>query len=46
MTVTDFDVTDDRNALVAMEIDVDGFWELTLGAYASVAGAASRSSSS
>ena len=36
MTVTDFDV-DGGNALVAMSIDVDSFWEVTLGAYARVA---------
>ena len=28
---------DGGNALVAMSIDVDGFWEVTLGAYARVA---------
>ena len=40
MTVTDFDVpsqVDGGNALVAMSIDVDNFWEITLGAYARVA---------
>jgi purine nucleosidase len=40
MTVTDFDLAepDGGNALVAMGLDVDGFWELTLGVYATVAG--------
>ena len=40
MTVTDFDVpgqVDSGNALVAMSIDVDDFWAVTLGAYARVA---------
>ncbi len=40
MTVTDFDIpgeVDGGNALVAMNIDVDQFWEVTLGAYARVA---------
>ena len=40
MTVTDFDApgqVDSGNALVAMSIDVDNFWEVTLGAYARVA---------
>jgi len=40
MTVTDFDVpreVDSGNAQVAMRIDVDNFWEVTLGAYARVA---------
>jgi purine nucleosidase len=41
MTVTDFDV-DGGNALVAMSIDVDRFWEVTLGAYARVAEAMPR----
>jgi inosine-uridine nucleoside N-ribohydrolase len=38
MTVTDFELVEpgDGNALVAMEIDVDAFWELTLGTYARV----------
>jgi purine nucleosidase len=35
MTVTDFEVSP-GNALVAMGIDVDRFWEVTLGAYARV----------
>ena len=42
MTVTDFDVpreVDSGNAQVAMRIDVDRFWEVTLGAYAQVAAA-------
>ena len=42
MTVTDFDApgeADGGNARVAMHIDVAGFWALTLGAYARVAGA-------
>jgi inosine-uridine nucleoside N-ribohydrolase len=42
MTVTDFDAPGEAgsgNALVAMSIDVDGFWEVTLGTYARVAGA-------
>jgi purine nucleosidase len=45
MTVTDFDVpreVDGGNARVAMHIDVDGFWELALGAYARVAEAMRR----
>jgi purine nucleosidase len=40
MTVTDFDVPseiDGGNALVAMRIDVDRFWEVTLGTYIRVA---------
>jgi hypothetical protein len=40
MTVTDFDApgqVDSGNALVAMSIDVDKFWEVTLAAYARVA---------
>jgi purine nucleosidase len=40
MTVTDFAAPDGAgggNALVAMDIDVDGFWELTLAAYRRVA---------
>ena len=42
MTVTDFDAPGEvgtGNALVAMRIDVDKFWEATLGTYARVAGA-------
>jgi purine nucleosidase len=44
MTVTDFDLpeADGGNALVAMSIDVDRFWEITLGIYAQVAKAMSR----
>jgi inosine-uridine nucleoside N-ribohydrolase len=38
MTVTDFQ-GQPANAQVATDIDVSGFWELTLGAYASVASA-------
>lgn len=35
MTVTDFRAAPaDRNALVAMNLDVAGFWDLVLGAYA------------
>ena len=40
MTVTDFGLpgeVDSGNALVAMRIDVDRFWDVTLGAYARVA---------
>lgn len=38
MTVTDFGVPPrQRNALVAMEIDVAGFWDLVLGAFARAA---------
>jgi purine nucleosidase len=38
MTVTDFEVVaGDGNARVAMQIDVAGFWELTLGAFGRVA---------
>jgi purine nucleosidase len=41
MTVTDFELGDpgDGNARVAMEIDVEAFWELTLGTYAGVSSA-------
>jgi purine nucleosidase len=43
MTVTDFGVggsgSGDGNALVAMDIDVGRFWELTLGAFGRVAAA-------
>ncbi len=45
MTVTDFGVpggVDGGNALVAMRIDVDRFWEVTLGAYTRVAEAMGR----
>jgi purine nucleosidase len=41
MTVTDFAVpggAGDGNALVAMDIDVDRFWEVTLATYGRVAG--------
>jgi purine nucleosidase len=40
MTVTDFEAAREAgggNALVGMEIDVDGFWQLTLGTYRRVA---------
>jgi purine nucleosidase len=37
MTVTEFGPAGDANARVAMEIDVAGFWELTLGAFGRVA---------
>jgi len=39
MTVTDFEAPGEArgNALVAMDIDADGFWELTLAAYRRVA---------
>jgi purine nucleosidase len=37
MTVIDFEEADQPNAQVAMKIDVDGFWELTLDTYARVA---------
>jgi purine nucleosidase len=39
MTVADFELAeaDAGNARIAMDIDVDGFWELTLGTYAWVA---------
>jgi purine nucleosidase len=40
MTVTDFEAAledDGGNALVGTEIDVDGFWQLTLGTYRRVA---------
>jgi inosine-uridine nucleoside N-ribohydrolase len=42
MTVTDFDFPGEvgsGNALVAMRIDVDRFWDATLGTYARVAAA-------
>ncbi len=42
MTVTDFDIpgeVDGGNAQVAMRIDVEEFWNVTLGAYARVAAA-------
>jgi purine nucleosidase len=51
MTVTDFEAPGagalgsqggGGNARVAMSIDVDGFWELTLGAYQRVAAAMGR----
>jgi len=48
MTVTDFEArglelpAGGGNARVAMSIDVDGFWELTLGAYQRVAEAMGR----
>ncbi len=45
MTVTDFDFPGDvgsENALVAMHIDVDRFWDVTLGAYERVAEAIGR----
>jgi inosine-uridine nucleoside N-ribohydrolase len=48
MTVTDFEApgfgeqVDGGNARVAMSIDVDGFWKLTLGAYQRVAAAMGR----
>jgi purine nucleosidase len=45
MTVADFDAAgqaDGGNAQVAMSIDVDGFWELTLGVYQRVAEAMGR----
>jgi hypothetical protein len=40
MTVTDFELPDELdggNALVAMNIDVEKFWDLTLGTYTRVA---------
>jgi len=40
MTVTDFEAPGEANggnAQMAMSIDVDGFWELTLGTYQRVA---------
>jgi purine nucleosidase len=37
MTVTDFDLGDGGNALVAMDIDVEKFWQVTLGTYTRVA---------
>jgi purine nucleosidase len=45
MTVTDFDLSgevDGGNALVATRIDVARFWDVTLAAYARVAGALGR----
>ncbi len=39
MTVIDFGAAGDGNAEVAMDIDVEGFWELTLGAFGRVAAA-------
>jgi purine nucleosidase len=46
MTVTDFEAPGvgalAHNARVAMSIDVDGFWELTLGVYQRVAAAMGR----
>jgi inosine-uridine nucleoside N-ribohydrolase len=42
MTVTDFTAPEDeRNALVAMSMDVPGFWDLVLDAYARTAAARS-----
>jgi purine nucleosidase len=37
MTVTDFGAPGGQNARVAMDIDVDGFWDLTLGVLSRVA---------
>ena len=40
MTVTDFDVSGEAgqpNAMVALDLDVEKFWEVTLGAYTRVA---------
>jgi purine nucleosidase len=37
MTVTDFSVAADPNAQVAMDIDVERFWAVTLGAFGQVA---------
>jgi purine nucleosidase len=38
MTVTDFELAEGGgNALVAMDIDVEKFWEVTLGTYTRVA---------
>jgi hypothetical protein len=48
MTVTDFEApgfgvqADGGNAQMAMSIDVDGFWEVTLGAYQRAAQAMGR----
>jgi inosine-uridine nucleoside N-ribohydrolase len=45
MTVTDFDAPGEingGNARVAMRIDVENFWDVTLGAYARVAAAMGR----
>ncbi len=42
MTVTDFVDGSPGNARVAMDVDVGGFWELTLGAYAKVAASLAR----
>jgi purine nucleosidase len=39
MTVTDFGANGGGNARVAMRIDVDRFWEVTLDVYARVAAA-------
>jgi purine nucleosidase len=41
MTVTDFDA-DGANALVGMDLDVDGFWKLVLDSYARVPPASDR----
>ncbi len=45
MTVTDFKAAS-HNTNVAMTIDVDRFWELTLGAYARLADAVTKDSTS
>jgi inosine-uridine nucleoside N-ribohydrolase len=37
MTVTDFDLGGGGNALVAMDIDVEKFWAVTLATYTRVA---------
>jgi len=37
MTVTDFNLGSGGNALVAMDIDVEKFWQVTLGTYTRVA---------
>ena len=45
MTVTDFDFPGEvgsENALVAMRIDVDRFWDVTLGAFTRAAEAMGR----
>ena len=44
MTVTDFTADPQaRNALVAMSVDVPGFWDLVLSAYAAVPAGGSSS---
>ena len=42
MTVIDFAATSGQNALVAMSVEVAGFWDLVLGAWQRVSAAMPR----